>query len=87
LALIKKLASAAGIAARVHYIHDQHLPTLLEQVRGVVLVNSTVGLSALHHGAPTKVCGHALYDIPGLTYQGTLDQFWSVAPGARPDRH
>ena len=85
--LIQKLASAAGISARVHYIHDQHLPTLLEQVRGVVLVNSTVGLSALHHGAPTKVCGHALYDIPGLTYQGTLDQFWSAASGAKPDRH
>jgi capsular polysaccharide export protein len=55
-------------------------------VRGVVVVNSTVGLSALHHGAPTKVCGNALYDIPGLTFQGTLDQFWSDAPGAKPDR-
>lgn len=83
--LIGKLARGAGIEARVYYIHDQHLPSLLDQVRGVVVVNSTVGLSALHHGAPTKVCGHALYDIPGLTYQGTLDQFWSAAPNAKPD--
>jgi capsular polysaccharide export protein len=84
--LIRNLAGAADIVARVHYIHDQHLPTLLDHVLGVVVVNSTVGLSALHHGAPTKVCGHALYDIPGLTYQGTLDQFWSAASGAKPDQ-
>lgn len=85
-ALIRQLAADAGAAARVHYIHDQHLPSLLDHVRGVIVVNSTVGLSALHHGAPTKVCGNALYDIPGLTFQGTLDQFWSDASGAKPDR-
>lgn len=84
-ALIRKLSGNAGMASRIYYIHDQHLPSLLDHVRGVVVVNSTVGLSALHHGAPTKVCGHALYDIPGLTYQGALDQFWSAAPGAKPD--
>lgn len=84
--LIRQLAADAGVADRVHYIHDQHLPSLLDHVRGVVVVNSTVGLSALHHGAPTKVCGNALYDIPGLTFQGTLDQFWSAASDAKPDR-
>jgi capsular polysaccharide export protein len=85
-ALIKKLARDNGVAARVRYIHDQHLPSLLDHVRGVVVVNSTVGLSALYHDAPTKVCGNALYDLPGLTFQGPLDKFWSAAPRAKPDR-
>ncbi|MDD1649169.1 MAG: capsular biosynthesis protein [Methylococcaceae bacterium] len=84
-ALIARVAKAAGIGQRVHYIHDQHLPSLLDHARGVVVVNSTVGLSALLHGAATKVCGKALYDMPGLTFQGALDQFWRAAPDSKPD--
>lgn len=83
-ALIKKVAHQTGLTARVLYIHDQHLPSLLGDARGVVVINSTVGISALHHGTPTKVCGHALYDIEGLTYQGPLDSFWNDAPKAKP---
>lgn len=77
---------SAGLTDRVLYIHDQHLPTLLDHARGVVVVNSTVGLSALHHGVPTKVCGVAFYDLPGLTYGASLDQFWRAAPQAAPQR-
>ena len=84
--LIRRVAERVGVTARVRYIHDQHLPTLLRHTRGVVLVNSTVGLSALFHGAPTKVCGNAFYNIPGLVYQGALDDFWEAAPKAKPDR-
>lgn len=76
---IDLLAAQHGVADRVRYIHDQHLPTLLNHARGVVLINSTVGLSALHHNAPLKVCGDALYDMPGLTFQGGLDAFWQQA--------
>ena len=49
------------------------------------MVNSTVGLSALGHGAPVKVCGAALYDMPGLTYQGKLRSFWHLARTAAPE--
>lgn len=84
-ALIKRLARDAGVTGRIRYIHDQHLPSLLDHARGVVVVNSTVGLSALHHGAPTKVCGKAFYDMQGLTYQGTLYEFWRAARAAKPD--
>jgi capsular polysaccharide export protein len=77
--LIGLLSRTYGVQNRVRYIHDQHLPTLLEHARGVVVVNSTVGLSALHHGTPVKICGTAIYDIEGLTFQGTLDDFWDHA--------
>ncbi|MBX9298336.1 capsular biosynthesis protein [Chromobacterium vaccinii] len=74
--LIQQLARQAGIADRVHYLHDAHLPSLLKQSLGVVVVNSTVGLSALHHGKPLVVTGRALYDMDGLTFQHGLDRFW-----------
>ena len=83
--LIRRLATRAGIAERVRYIHDQHLPTLLDHARGVVVVNSTVGFSALYHGTPTKTCGKAFYDMEGLTYQGSLADFWQQAAEIKPD--
>jgi len=61
---------------RCFYIHDQHLPELLKNALGVLVVNSTVGISALYHRAAVKVCGNAIYDIEGLTFQGSIEQFW-----------
>lgn len=83
--LIYRLNKQHQLGNRVQYIHDQHLPTLLEHARGVVLINSTVGLSALHHGTPTKTCGSAIYDLAGLTFQGSLDEFWMQAQYEKVD--
>jgi len=76
--LLNTLCEELGVAGRVHYVHDVHLPTLLRRSRGVVTINSTVGLSALYHYKPLKVMGRAMYDMEGLTYQGGLDQFWTA---------
>jgi capsular polysaccharide export protein len=84
--LIRRLAARHGVQGRCLFIHDQQLPTLLRCARGVVVVNSTVGLSAIFHRAPTKVCGEAMYDMQGLTFQGSLDKFWRAAPSSRPNR-
>lgn len=85
-ALITQLAGEYGLRGRIHYIHDQHLPTLLRHTRGVVVVNSTVGLSALHHHVPVKVCGKALYDMQGLTCQIPLNAFWRIAHQSPPSQ-
>jgi capsular polysaccharide export protein len=77
--LVDEEAAAIGIEGRVVYIHDQHLPSLFDAARGVVVINSTAGLQALDHRAPVKVCGRAIYDIEGLTFPGTLDAFWGAA--------
>lgn len=77
--LIDRLAQKWQVSNRIFYIHDQRLPQLLQNARGVVTINSTTGLSALYHHAPTKVCGDAVYDIPGLCYQGDLNDFWNEA--------
>ncbi len=83
--LIRALAQTHQVLRRVVYLHDQHLPTLLRHARGVVVINSTAGMAALHHGVPTLACGSAVYDLPDLTYQGSLDDFWIAAPYAAPD--
>lgn len=75
-----RLLRQGALKGRVHYLRDGHLPTLLEHALGTVLINSTVGLSSMFHGTPVKVMGQALYDHPGLTFQGELDDFWRT-PG------
>jgi capsular polysaccharide export protein len=84
-ALINRLIKKHGLEGRCIYIHDQHLPTLLLHASGVVVVNSTVGLSAVGEGVPVKVCGSSIYDIQGLTFQGSLDDFWKNAHLAVPN--
>lgn len=76
--LLNTLCEELGLAGRVHYVHDVHLPTLLRRSRGVVTINSTVGLSALYHYKHLKVMGRAMYDMEGLTFQGELSQFWTA---------
>jgi capsular polysaccharide export protein len=83
--LIRTLAREHRLGGRLLYIHDQHLPALFEHMRGAVVINSTAGFSALTHGAPLKTLGVAIYDLDGLTYQDTLDEFWRAAAGFRPD--
>jgi len=43
---------------------------------GMVTVNSTSGTLGLSAGTPVFVLGSAIYDIPGITHQGQLDEFW-----------
>lgn len=77
--LIRLEAYSLGIRERILFIHSGSLPELIQWSQGVVLMNSTVGTSALHHGKPTIVLGKALYDLPGLTCQKGLADFWTKA--------
>ena len=51
----------------------------------MVCVNSTSGTLALAAGKPVCTLGEAIYNVPGLTYDGHLDDFWAdpepPAPG------
>ncbi len=81
---IARLAKARGVGARVQFLEGGDLDTLMDRARGVVVVNSTVGLSALLRGRPVAVLGTALYDIDGLTNRDGLAGFWRNPRG--PDR-
>ncbi|MCU0661594.1 MAG: capsular biosynthesis protein [Myxococcota bacterium] len=82
---IAALGRALEVEDRLIYVHDVHLPTLIKHALGVVMMNSTVGLSALFHGTPVKLLGKAVYDLPGLTYQGSLDEFWKNPGSVDPE--
>ena len=75
---IYKMAQHFGVEERVHYLCDVHLPTLLKHSLGLVTINSTTGIQALYHRIPVKVLGRAIYDLPQLTNQHDLDQFWQT---------
>lgn len=82
---IMQRAEALGIVSRMVVVHDVHLPTALKHALGTVTINSTVGLSSLHHGIPTITLGDAIYDIEGLTCKGmTLERFWTE--GTPPEK-
>lgn len=80
---VMELAEEFGIAQRVRVLEGGTPHELLRNAAGVVTVNSTIGITAMHHGIPVKVLGNAVFDIPGLTCQDSLDAFWRNPP--RPD--
>ncbi|MDG2527247.1 capsule biosynthesis protein [Caulobacter endophyticus] len=76
-------ARALGVAGRVLFLEAGDIDPLVGGARGVVTVNSTTGALALAAGVPVVTLGRAVYDIPGLTHQGSLDTFWRTPE--RPD--
>jgi capsular polysaccharide export protein len=80
----ERQAADLGVADRVLYMDGGDLDSLIRNARGVLTLNSTVGLSALRSGAPVIALGKAVYDIAGLTHQGPLSTFWTDP--AAPDR-
>lgn len=70
-----------GVEGRVDYVEGGDLDVFLKRAEGIVLINSTVGYAALRKAKPVKALGRALYDMPGLTAQMSLDKFWKSPPG------
>ena len=74
--ITRQVSRELGIEERVIFIDGGHLPTLFQNAAGTVVINSTTGMSSLFHGCPTITLGKALYDMPGLTFQKGLNEFW-----------
>ena len=77
--MIGHIAAEFLVAERITVLDGGQLAKVLERSRAVVTVNSTVGGEALARGLPVITLGKAVYDIPGLTFQGELDDFWRGA--------
>jgi len=74
---IRRHADRLGIAERVHFIDGGNLEQLAADATGMVCVNSTSATLALAAGSPVCALGEAIYNLPGLTFRGHLDEFWS----------
>lgn len=77
--MMAAIAAREGVGERCVFFDGGDLDGMLTRARGVVVANSTVGLTALQAGAPVIAVGKAIYDLPGLTFQGELDAFWTEA--------
>ncbi len=82
--LIKKFEIEFNCAGRIDYLESGDLDAMLQKSRGLVTVNSTVGLASLGHHCPTIALSNPIYNLGGLTFSGTLDQFWRE--GSPPDK-
>lgn len=75
--LVACYAESLGIRDRVSVIDGGHLQGILTSAQGTILINSTVALHALRSRCPVKVMGSTICDVPGLTFDGDLDSFWT----------
>ena len=53
---------------------------LLIVAEGFVTVNSSAGIEALESGCPVIAVSPTVYSIDGLSFQGSLDDFWNSPP-------
>lgn len=83
--ILAGIANRYAAADRVVFLDGGSFEELTSAARGVVTINSTCGVSAIKLGKPVIALGEALYDTPGLTHQGSLDNFWRspLAPDAK----
>lgn len=81
---VARMAAAAGVQGRVQVAHHGPLDLMLQRARGLITINSTVGLRALTLGRPAKALGQAVWNVPGLAHQGPLDAFWAETPPPDP---
>ena len=91
---IEQVSKLNDVADRVHIIDGGSLGLLTRNAAGVVTINSTSGLVAIHHGTPLAVMGQAIYRHPDLAFcvnKGIeLDGFWNskkVAPAKVRSRY
>jgi len=82
---VRKHARRLRIEDRVVHIAGGDLNRMARTCLGMVTVNSTSGTLGLAAGTPVFVLGSAIYDIPGITHQGRLDDYWKAPepPDAR----
>lgn len=82
---IRRLARESGVGSRVIAADGGALDLFLEKARGVITVNSTVGLQALRQDCPVIALGDAVYDMQGLTHRSGLAPFWTAPEPPSPD--
>ena len=81
--LIARLEKTFDLAGRLDFLESGDLMRLIQKSRGVVTVNSTVGALSVGLGSRTIALSDAIYNLPKLTFQGALDDFWRG--GEKPD--
>ena len=74
--VILNLVHQFALKDRVIYLESGDLTSLVKHAQGTITLNSTVGYVALEQGCPTFCLGNPQYNLPGLTDQQELANFW-----------
>lgn len=77
-------ATACGIRERIHFIEGGKALQMMNKSMGVVVLNSTIGISALRQGIPVYCVGTSIYAMPGLAVcnaEMPLNDFWNTPRG------
>lgn len=84
---IRAVAKRHGIADRVDVFHSGSIAEMSTHSDGMITINSTSGMSAIHHGTPLLVLGDAIFRHPDLVHVAedadAIDDFYAerrVAP-------
>lgn len=79
-----KLADELALSPRVVFLRGGSPTQLVQSARGLVTVNSTIGITAMEWQIPVIALGTAIYDLPGLTCQQGIDAFWNNPEPPQP---
>lgn len=82
--IIEKLVDFYGLQGRIVYLESGDLNPLIKHAVGTVTVNSTVGIVSLEKQCPTFALSDPIYNLAGLTYEGSLEEFWHQPPAPNP---
>ncbi|RVT92790.1 capsule biosynthesis protein [Sphingomonas crocodyli] len=74
---VRHEAARLDIDDRIVLARGGDINDVVNNAIGVVTVNSTTGTLSLANGIPTVALGEAVYNIPGITFDGPLDEFWA----------
>ncbi len=77
---IRSFAASCGIGERVHFVEGGKAQRMIEKSLGVVVLNSTMGISALRQNKAVYCVGISVYAMPGLAVNNVempLDVFWN----------
>ncbi|MBW0143965.1 hypothetical protein [Sphingomicrobium clamense] len=67
---IREIAEAHGVSERVSILHSGSIAQLAIHSKGMIVINSTSGMTAIHHGTPLLVMGEAVFRNPALVQCG-----------------
>lgn len=78
---IASFAAGCGIRGRVHFVEGGKARNMIQKSLGVVVLNSTIGISALQQGKAVYCVGTSIYAMPGLAVNSAempLTAFWKT---------
>ncbi|MGZ8136272.1 MAG: capsule biosynthesis protein [Methylococcaceae bacterium] len=81
--IVQQLERELDLSGRTVYFESINIGALLKHASGTVTINSTTGGFSLELNCPTISLADPIYNLPGLTFQGGLDTFWTEIP--KPD--